>query len=122
MDTKFSEFNKDEYKKIRKFILNFSKEETGNDSFSMFFRNEHAGEMFGQLEIEIENKFGIKLKDFFNTYRKRIYQDSKFTQCCGFIDYILYIYNKNHPLGGEDIVKDIESNYSKIFRFNYNRT
>jgi len=100
METKFSDFDKDEYKKIRRIILDFAKEETNNDSFSRYLKNDYYYDDISKLEYEI-NKGTISLSEFFKKYKDRIYNDSKFTQCCGLLDILLYRYDKSYQLGGD---------------------
>ena len=119
MKTKFTDFNfrKDdfdedniEYKKIRKIIKSFIKKETYNDSFSQFMKDDYYYDKIDTLEQELVNSGNISLTEFMNKYRKRIYEDNKFTQCCGMLDIILYRYDKKHPLGG-DITVDAVNRY-----------
>ena len=119
MKTKFTDFNfsKDdfdedniEYNKIRKIIKSFIKKETYNDSFSQFMKDDYYYDKIDTLEQELVNSGNISLNEFMNKYRKRIYEDNKFTQCCGMLDIILYRYDKKHPLGG-DITVDAVNRY-----------
>lgn len=112
MKTKFSNFNKEEYKEIRKFILEFSMEYTANLCFSSFMKNDWdtPSELIDFLEKKINRSFDITLDQFFNEYRDKIYVDTKFIACCGFLDVLLYKYDKNYQLGG-DIEPDAMSRY-----------
>jgi uncharacterized short protein YbdD (DUF466 family) len=110
METKFSNFNKEEYKEIRRFIRAFSKEKTGNDSFSHFMKNDYYHNNLQLLENKIQNKFSITLEQFFHKYNDKIYNDKKFTKCCGLLDVLLYRYNKDYLLGG-DLHADAGSKY-----------
>jgi hypothetical protein len=113
MRTKFSEFQDDEYKKVRNIILKYAKEETSNDSFSHYFKSDDYSENIEGLDHLLINRFNISLKSFVETYKDKIYDDDKFTKCCGFVDIILYRYDQTYNLGGNTVLypQDYQSKY-----------
>ena len=102
MRTKFSEFDKESkrrYKKIRNFIIEFVKDKD-RDPFSQLIKRDYSEEVISILEKKLDDIFDITLDDFFQQYKDKIYNDGKFTSCCGIIDVILYHYDKSYLLGG----------------------
>jgi len=120
MDTKFAEFgkNKQLYRSIRNFIIDFADEETNLDSFSHFFKDDYYYDKIEHLLQSVNNKFEITLDEFFNIYRDKIYADKNFIRCCGLVDVLLYQYDKKYPLGGDIGKPDAESKYTYGYQKN----
>ena len=115
MKTKLKDFDKDRYKAIRNAILGFSSEWTHNRSFSNYMENDYSYEDIENIENRLNNQFNYTLAEFFNTYRDKIYKDDKLIHCGGFVDLLLYKFDKSYLLGGDKKFGDDYFSWSSIF-------
>jgi len=55
---------------------------------------------------------------FMNEFKNEIYSDNFFTNCCGFLDSLLYTYDQSFPLSG-NILQDYGAGDEYVIKYNY---
>lgn len=90
-----------------------------------FFRksNEEANKEIKKIKKKLKEDYNIDLNDFFNKYKREIFNDPQFTNCCAILDYLLYTYDKNgSPLSGyymDDELYPVIPEYYIKYNYNY---
>lgn len=106
---------KNEYDRIKEVILKFNSVVILGPSFMLGYYNHDGESDLKQLKSHLM-KNGYDLDYFMQKYKKEIYNDVDFTECCGFFDYLLYTYDSSFPLSGVDILSEPED---KLIKYTY---
>ena len=102
---KMNESHNYDYDYVYELISDFIDEKILSISFTSYF--DEAGDYHvEQLKNYLKN-YNISLDIFMKENLEKILQDSLFTECCGFMDYLIYTYDKNFPLSGQKCGDDL---------------
>lgn len=100
-----------DYDDVKELIDEFMYENGIGDSFSSgHYFKEPGGEHVSMLEDYLKQK-GISLDKFMKDNMNEIMKDRFFVSKNGFMDYLVYCYNKKHYLNGGPMIDDITTKY-----------
>lgn len=89
-----------DYDEVKEYIGEFLDEEYF-PSFSRYF-NRDGNEDIAKLRKFLK-EYNIDLDKFMKDYLEKILDDDFFIYANGFMDYLIYCYDKKYPLGGEEM-------------------
>lgn len=112
-----------DYDIIIDIIVNYVYNNKLDDSFSggKYYRSNVKKDIADFKEYLKER--GIDCDEFFKLYKKKIFSDKFFIGTCGFLDALLYSYDKSNPIGGGYELISLENESSEcehIIKYNYN--
>lgn len=114
---KFRELAGSEYEFITRIIHKIIDKDITTTSFQNYF-NHDFDEDYAKLVKKLVKK-DIDIADFFDKFREQIYEDERYTSWCGFMDAVLYKFDKDFPLSGGEMATYVEYEFTIKYGYGY---